>query len=69
MDKRVQVQCGHCGARYHVDRRVKGRKARCKRCAHVFRLTPKASLDDTVLDWLEDEGVEQEATGGSPSPT
>jgi len=62
------VQCGHCGARYRVQERVLGRRCRCKRCRHVFRLTPKASLDDTVMDWLEEDGDAKTAEkDGSPS--
>lgn len=53
-DERVLVQCGHCGARYRIAKRLRGRKAKCRRCRYVFRLTPKDSLDDTVLDWLEE---------------
>ncbi|MBN1341838.1 MAG: hypothetical protein JXQ73_04120 [Phycisphaerae bacterium] len=55
MDDRLLVQCGHCGARYAIDHRIMGRRARCRRCRHVFRLAPKANLDDTVLDWLEED--------------
>jgi len=62
------VQCGHCNARYRIDERYRGRRGRCRRCRHVFRMTPKINLDDTVMDWLEeDEGGERTEEGGSPT--
>lgn len=63
---KVLVQCGHCGARYRIGRRLRGRKAKCRRCRNVFRMTPKDSIDDTVLDWLE-EG--DESKDSSPDTT
>jgi len=68
MSEALIVQCGHCGARYRIDERKKGRRGRCRRCHHVFWLTPKVSLDDTVLDWLQedDEAVASEK-GESPN--
>lgn len=55
MDKPLIVQCGHCGARYRIESRHEGRRCRCKRCRNVFRLTAKLNLEDTVMDWLEED--------------
>ncbi len=53
-DDRLVVQCGHCGARYRIEPRLEGRRAKCRRCRHIFHLTKKVDLDDSVIDWLEE---------------
>ncbi len=52
MATKTTVQCGHCRARYRIDRRRLGDRARCPRCRHPFYLRPKRSFDDAVRDWL-----------------
>jgi predicted Zn finger-like uncharacterized protein len=62
------VQCGHCGARYRIDRRHEGRRCRCKRCKNIFRLTKKLNMEDSVMDWLEeDEETKEGQSDRSPN--
>lgn len=38
----IVFQCGNCHARFEVDDRLAGRKARCKRCGHATAVPPPA---------------------------
>ncbi len=67
MDDVIVAQCGHCGARYRIEPRIEGRRARCKRCRRIFRLAPKMSLDDSVVDWLEETPDVTKASQGPSS--
>jgi predicted Zn finger-like uncharacterized protein len=54
------VECGNCRARYRAPADQIGKVARCPRCRHRFVLSPKRTLDDTVLDWLLDDRARDE---------
>ncbi len=56
----IKCTCGHCGAKYRLPAEFQGRKARCKKCGEKFEVPRIKSLEDSVLDWLNeaDEDVE-----------
>ena len=56
----IKCTCSHCGAKYRLPAEYGGRHARCKKCGEKFEV-PKGdkSLEDSVLDWLNDEANEE----------
>ena len=60
MSETIKCACSHCGAKYRLPQEAQGRAARCKKCGEKFKVPVKASLEDSVLDWLADPSKEED---------
>ena len=58
----VQIVCPHCKRKLKVPAHAHGRRARCKRCGHVFTIFLKLRgklLEDSVYHWLTEEKTDE----------
>lgn len=63
MSDRIKCVCQACGAKYKLPAEFQGRQARCKQCGATFeipKLKQSETLEDSVLDWLAEEGQPNE---------
>lgn len=63
----LKCACNHCGTSYRLPTEFQGRRARCKKCGEKFEV-PKLqrSLEDSVLDWLNEEETVDETPSDRP---
>lgn len=57
----IKTQCPTCWAKYKVNARAFGRRARCPKCQSAFRVGEKIRppTEDDILRWLY-EGMEED---------
>ncbi|MFW6155119.1 MAG: MJ0042-type zinc finger domain-containing protein [Planctomycetota bacterium] len=64
----IQIQCPACHAPFRVPAECIGKRARCRKCGHEF-VIEAPNLDDTVLDWLNDDIPEEAPPKSAPART
>jgi ribosome-binding protein aMBF1 (putative translation factor) len=60
MGETIKCACPDCKAKYRLPAEAAGRKARCKICGTKFHVPGAVSLEDSVLNWLNDESFKTE---------
>lgn len=66
MSDGIRMTCPNCGARYRLPAETAGRAARCKKCGEKFVVPAEKSLEDSVLDWLDEADTEREEAVSQP---
>src|SRR5688572_17733404 len=65
----LPVQCGHCGARYNVDDRLAGKRAKCKKCGGVLSIPEPEPLPVESDDpFAALEQLERNSAGAPAAP-
>src|SRR5690349_4378627 len=66
----VPVQCEQCHAKYMIDDKFAGKRARCKRCGNIMSIpAPDESPDLIAMDDTEATGGgDADGPGFAPSP-
>jgi len=60
------MTCPNCGAKYRLPAETAGRAARCKKCGAKFVVPAERSLEDSVLDWLDEADTDREEAVDQP---
>lgn len=60
MGETIKCACPDCKAKYRLPAEAAGRKARCKICGTKFHVPGAVSLEDSVLNWLNDDSIKTE---------
>lgn len=55
----LKAVCPQCRTKYRLPAEAAGRSARCKVCQVKFRVPKPASLDDSVVMWLDDNAEDE----------
>lgn len=55
MAESIKCTCPECNAKYRLPVEAAGRQARCKVCGSKFQVPGSQSLEDSVLNWLDDD--------------
>ncbi len=68
MSDTIKCACEACGAKYRLPVEAQGRMARCKKCGAKFKVPQQKdrSLEDSVLEWLNDEPAEDVSDSAPP---
>ncbi|MCH8806184.1 MAG: zinc-ribbon domain-containing protein [Planctomycetes bacterium] len=60
MSDTIKHACPQCGAKYRLPVEAQGRTAKCKKCGNKFRVPQRETIEDSILDWLNEPEPDEE---------